>query len=67
MESCNGGVGINEGLCKLLVGSDEFLHSVIFSGWQHWPGCHVTWPSWRLVRHQLQHDWQKRCCLQSYG
>ncbi len=26
MESCNGRVGIGKGLCKFLVGSDEFLH-----------------------------------------
>ncbi len=30
MESCNGGVGISKGLCKLCIGSDEFLRGVIF-------------------------------------
>ncbi len=29
-ELCNGEVGVYEGLCKLLVGSEEFLHDVIF-------------------------------------
>ncbi len=30
MESCNGGVGIGKGICKLLIGSDKFLHGFIF-------------------------------------
>jgi hypothetical protein len=30
MESCNGGIGVGEGLCKLLNGSEEFLPGVIF-------------------------------------
>jgi hypothetical protein len=30
MESCDGGVGIGKCLCGLLVGSDKFLHGVIF-------------------------------------
>ena len=29
-ESCNDGIGIGEGLCKLCVGSDKFLQGVIF-------------------------------------
>ncbi len=29
-ESCNGGVGISEGFHELCIGSDEFLHGVIF-------------------------------------
>ncbi len=28
MELCDGGVGTGKSLCKFLVGSDEFLHSV---------------------------------------
>ncbi len=30
MELCNGGVGVGKSLCELLVGSEEFLHGVIF-------------------------------------
>ena len=30
MESCDGGVGISKYLHKLCIGSDEFLHGVIF-------------------------------------
>ncbi len=30
MELCDGGVGVGKGLCKLCVGSDKFLHGVIF-------------------------------------
>ncbi len=30
MEACNGGVGVGEGLRESLIGSDEFLHGVIF-------------------------------------
>ncbi len=29
MESCNGSVGVGKGHCKVLVGSDKFLHSVV--------------------------------------
>jgi hypothetical protein len=29
MESCDGGIGVSEGLCKFLVVSDRFLHSVV--------------------------------------
>ncbi len=29
MELCNGGVDVGKGLCKLCIGSDEFLHGVI--------------------------------------